>query len=392
MFSKRFQFQPEPDPLYLLLESKRGKKENVYDLTIANPLEVGIHYSKASLRQAFLEDFYLEYKPNPKGLLIARESISEYYQRRKRYVNSEHIFLTTGTSESISYLLKLFLNPGDILLVPSPGYPLFDWIAEMENVKIETYPSHYEENKNGFAVWKIDFDMLKLLARLKPKALVLVHPNNPTGMILSESDYLKLEEFLIQHNILLILDEVFADYIWSAQQSIPDPKQANTIVLSGVSKVLALPQLKLGWFYFTGSHSFIRESSEYMEIIADTFLSVSYPAQKALPALWEHQPSIQKLLAKRIEYNLSTLSLLDPNIFQPRIPPGGWYVPVEMNIEISEDVFARKLLDIENVLIHPGRMFQFPNGKWIVFSLLLPEEDFLISIGKLNSIVQKINS
>jgi aspartate/methionine/tyrosine aminotransferase len=292
--------------------------------------------------------------------------------------------LTTGTSESISILLKLFCNPGDSILVPAPGYPLFDWIAELENVKVETYPSFLENDPQSGYVWKIDFDILKLILGLKPRVLVLVQPNNPTGMILDQEDFKKLERILSENNILLIIDEVFSDYIWKDSWQTPS-SQINSVVMSGVSKVLALPQLKLGWFYFTGDSKFIREASEYMEIITDTYLSVSFPIQKALPELIKNQSSIQKLIAKRISYNLESLSSLDGSIYRPIIPMGGWYIPIQVQTDYTEDEFSRKLLEKENILVHPGRMFQFQKGKWIVISLILPEEDFLISIAKLNS-------
>jgi aspartate/methionine/tyrosine aminotransferase len=382
LFSKKFQFEPKPNLLYLLLESKKSKGEKIFDLTLSNPLEAGILHSQSTFQRAFSVENFLEYKPHPKGLSSAREIISNYYLAKGRYIHSENIFLSTGTSETVSFLLKLFCDPKDIILVPSPGYPLFDWIAELENVQVETYPCILEEDYR----WTIDLDMLKIILGLKPKVLILVQPNNPTGMILSKEDFNKLETLLTEHKVILIVDEVFSDYIWKQDIQVYNP-QINGVVMSGISKVLGLPQLKLGWFYFTGESKFIREACEYMEIITDTYLSVSYSVQKALGELFKNYTTIQKIFSKRISSNLETLHSLNKNFYRPIFPLGGWYIPIEIFTNFTEEEFTRKLLEKQNTLVYPGKMFQFKKGKWIVISLIVPEEDFSYSVEKLNSFV-----
>lgn len=236
---------------------------------------------------------------------------------------------------------------------------------------------------DGFAIWKIDWDFLKLKLKLKPKILILVQPNNPTGMLLNEKDFLELETLLTERKILLIIDEVFLDYLWKANLSFGSPKLANFITLSGISKVLALPNLKLGWMYFGGEPKFVRESLEYMEIITDSFLSVNYPTQKALPNLFLYKQTIQTLISKRILENLEYLKSKNSELFVVYSPLGGWYVPVQIPMKFSENKFAFELLSSRNVLIHTGGLFGFSENKWIVISLLLESSKFQEGVQKI---------
>ncbi len=386
-FSKKFQFQVEIKPLYNLLEFKQKNKEKIIDLTLANPIQANFLFDKKSIENSLLTEFFQEYNPNPKGDFKARESISEYYKQKGRQVSSENILLTTGTSESLSYIFKLYLNHGDLALVPSPSYPLFDWLAELEGIKLETFPCYLDSWENEFAVWKIDWEFLKLKLKLKPKILILVQPNNPTGMLLSEKDFLELETILIEKEIILVIDEVFSDYVWKKNLKISTPKLSNSITLSGISKVLALPNLKLGWMYFQGEPKFIRESLEYMEIISDSFLSVNYPIQKALPNLFTYKQIIQNLISKRILENLEYLKKQNSESFFVHFPLGGWYVPIQIPMKLEEQEFAFELLHAHNVLVHTGNLFGFSEKKWIVVSLLLEKEEFQEGIQKIINFV-----
>lgn len=361
-------------------------------MTLANPIQANFLFDKRSLETCFSWDFFQEYNPHPKGEQKARESISEYYKNKRRYVPPESIFLTTGTSEAISFIFKLYLDPNDIVLVPSPSYPLFDWLAEQEGAKIETFPCFIDSWENEFAIWKIDWDFLKWKLKLKPKILILVQPNNPTGMLLSEKDFLELETLLIEKEIILILDEVFSDYIWKKELIVPSPKLVNSITLSGISKVLALPNLKLGWMYFQGEPKFVRESLDYMEIITDAFLSVNYPTQKALFKLFSYKDTIQNLISKRIIENLQVLQKYRSENFVVHTPLGGWYVPVQIPHHFHEEEFAFHLLKSKNVLLHTGNLFGFSKNKWIVLSLLLEPSEFETGIQSILEEMKKMDA
>ncbi|MCB1176787.1 MAG: pyridoxal phosphate-dependent aminotransferase [Leptospiraceae bacterium] len=363
-FSNKFGENFEEDPLYRILKTK---KYPILDFTISNPTKLEFNYSYLDINNKLSKTNFLEYSPNPKGSLEARISISEYYKSKAREVNPENIFLTSGTSEAVSFLFKLFCNPGDTVLSASPGYPLFDFLAELENIKMEKFKLIKNKNRK----WNIDFSHLKQLLKFKPKILLLVQPSNPTGTILQREDILELSNILNKNNILLIVDEVFSDYIYSDEKCF-EFKNTPSFYLNGISKTLALPQMKLGWTY----HKNLAENNinNKFEIITDSFLSVNSISQNLLPYLLNEKEKIQTQIKNRIQNNIqySLNNQIKDRLFDS--PSAGWYGILNLRDSESDEEIAINILEYKNLLIHPGYMFDFEETNKLVFSLLLKEE------------------
>jgi len=225
---------------------------------------------------------------------------------------------------------------------------------------------------------------------------VLVHPNNPTGSFVRQDEARALAALAREHGLALIVDEVFGDY---AHGSVPSGALASFLdaavaeaplvfVLSGLSKVLLLPQCKLGWTVVTGDPALVREALARLELIADTFLSVATPVQLALPALLAAQPRVRRGVLERIVQNLDTLdrAIADLGSDAPvrRLPAdGGWYAVLEVPRVHDEDTWAELLVREEGIIVHPGYFFDFDRDGFLVLSLILPLEAFADGVRRL---------
>jgi aspartate/methionine/tyrosine aminotransferase len=248
--------------------------------------------------------------------LPARKAISGYYEGR---VDPQHIFLTASTSESYSFLFKLLADRGDNLLVPQPSYPLFEFLAGLEGIELVPYRLDYPS-------WGIDFDSIEESANPRTRALIVVHPNNPTGSFVKPNEIERLFNLCANRGWALIADEVFYDFELASDavkaHSFAGASGALTFVLSGLSKLLALPQMKLGWIAASGPEHLLAEAEDRLELIADTFLSVSAPVQWSTP-IWLRKRSRRKRFHERIASNLEWLvaGLERPAV--PRVEGGG---------------------------------------------------------------------
>jgi len=299
VFSSRLQWDSQPNPLSILLAEKRCKRAAVIDLTESNPTRAGLDYPGGELLAALADPRALRYDPDPRGLLAAREAVSEYYAKRGVDVPASRILLTASTSEAYSYLFKLLADPGDEILVPRPSYPLFDYLAAMESVRVIQYPLRYD------GVWHIDFDGLAGAITPRTRAIGLVNPNNPTGSYLKHAEWERLQTF----GLPILSDEVFSDFAFA-----PDPTRITTLTgqhstltfsMSGLSKIAGLPQMKLGWIVAGGANH--PAALEGLEWIADTFLSVATPVQWALPRILAASAAVQEQIRRQTRANLEHL-------------------------------------------------------------------------------------
>jgi alanine-synthesizing transaminase len=360
MFSKRFHWDFRPNRLSELLARKRSQGAHVLDLTESNPTHAVLNYP-FDVITAFQDSRILAYEPSPKGLLTAREAVSQYYSARGHSVSPDRILLTASTSEAYSYLFKLLTDPGGRVLVPRPSYPLFEYLASMESVSVEHYPLHYHSG------WSIDLDAVPPGGR----ALVLVNPNNPTGSFLKRTEL----ERLVTLGAPLISDEVFADYAFA-----PDSSRVTTLVdveerlafsLSGLSKVAGLPQMKLGWIVVSGPEPERREALEKLEWIADTYLSVGAPAQCAAERLLQAGEQVQRQIRTRTAENLKLArELLAGSAGNILDVEGGWYATLQVPRIRSEEEWTLELLERENTLVQPGFFYDFETEAFLVVSLI----------------------
>ena len=370
MFSSRFHWDLRPNRLTELLREKRRAGAGVLDLTESNPTHAGLEYPR-EITGALADERALRYDPAPPGMAEAREAVARYYAARGHRVGPERILLTASTSEGYAYLFKLLCDPGDEVLVPRPSYPLFEFLADMENVKVRQYPLRYHGE------WEIDRDALAQAVTARSRAIVLVNPNNPTGSFLKRGEL----EFLKGLNLPLISDEVFADYPLQEDPSRVPTLAGQGFAMSGLSKVAGLPQMKLGWIVVPGA-----EAMERLEWIADTYLSVSTPVQcAAAPLLWAGE-SVQRQIRGRCAANLAAVrTALVGSPADVLAVEGGWYATIKMPRIRSEEEWALELLSKDDVLLQPGFFYDFESEAFLVASLLTPPGTFDEGVRRLSA-------
>jgi aspartate/methionine/tyrosine aminotransferase len=376
MFSHRTGWKLTPNRFTEAQHELRAAGREVLDLTVSNPTRAGLPYDAESILNSLSHPQALDYDPQPKGLASARQAVSGYYRGKPSVVEVDpaSIVLTTSTSEGYSFVFRLLCNPGDEMLVPKPSYPLFEFLADLQDVKLVPYPLLYDHG------WQIDLPSLYQAVHQRTRAVVIVHPNNPTGSYVSHTEQLLLDAYCREHNLALIVDEVFLDY---AHQGVPRPSfvsnhEVLTFTLSGLSKISALPQMKVAWIVSSGPTEEVHAALERLEVIADTYLSMNAPVQLATPVLLEQRTKMQPLLLDRVRRNLSEL---DVQIARHRScrrlqVEGGWYAVLRVPAIQSDEDLAVEILRRVSVLVHPGHFYDFPRDGYLVVSLITPAEEF----------------
>src|SRR5438270_6108055 len=281
MFSRRTEWNLTPNRLTLAHQDALSSGKRIIDLTTSNPTRAEIAYEKSAILKALGDRKALHYHPQPKAMRSAREAIAAYYASA---IDPESLILTTSTSEGYSFVFRLLCNPGDEILVPKPSYPLFDFLAELQDVSLVPYSLIYDHG------WQIDVHSLETALTPKSRAVVLVHPNNPTGSYISAQERQHLNQLCRRHKLALIVDEVFLNYAHGKPQpTFAANRDALTFTLSGISKVSALPQMKLAWITTSGPSAEVAPAMQRLEIIADTYLSLNAPVQLAAPILLDQR-------------------------------------------------------------------------------------------------------
>jgi alanine-synthesizing transaminase len=386
VFSERTRWDRAPNPLSQALDRKRAAGVAIADLTESNPTRCGFQYPDAEIRAALSDPEVTRYAPDPRGLPAARDAVVRYYQELGASVPADRLLLTASTSEAYSYVFRLLCDPGDEVLVPEPSYPLFDFLTGLDAVT----PRHYALRRDDG--WHIDFDSIQGALTPKTRAIVLIHPHNPTGVFLKSSEVRSLEELARSRGIALVCDEVFADYAAAADPgrcvTSAGDRRALTFTLSGLSKVAALPQLKLGWIVVSGPADLVQESLERLEIIADSYLSVNTPVQVALPTLLPLRSRLQTQIRERVAANRAALRGASAGRAWQVLPAeGGWYALIRMPRRRSEEEWVLQLLEESNVLVHPGFFFDFGDEDLLVVSLLGAPVDVSRGIGAIDTLV-----
>jgi alanine-synthesizing transaminase len=374
-FSKRTDWNTEETDLARVHRRRRLAGLPIADLTASNPTRCGFSYS-AGLLNALADPRGLDYDPQPNGLLPARQAVCAYYAGHGVALDPDQIILTTSTSEAYSYLFRLLCDPGDEILILQPGYPLFDFLAALDDVKLKPAPLVYE---NG---WQIDAASLRRAISPRTRAVVIVHPNNPTGHFTKSWEAGQLAEICREFSLSLIVDEVFLDYVIGAAASsfASGLAEVPVFVVSGLSKIAGLPQMKCAWIVATGPER--HEALARIEVIADTFLSMNAPVQWALPSWLQSAPQIQQQIRTRVAANLVTLDrgLATLPAVQRLQLEGGWYAVLRIPALQPDEHTVLALLD-RGVWLHPGYFFGLPESGWLVLSLLAPEPEFSNGIG-----------
>jgi len=373
MFARRTDWNLSTNRYSLALEQARSNGRTLLDLTASNPTTVGLQFEGERILGALQHPRALEYEPASKGVLPAREAVAAYYERRGISLSPESIILTVSTSEAYSYCFRLLCDPGDEVLVPSPSYPLFEFLADIQDVKLVPYELVYDHG------WQIEFESLRRAITTRSRAIMVVHPNNPTGHFTKAWELERLNTLCGEHELALVADEVFLDYGLTSE--IPLSFAANqgalTFTLSGLSKICALPQIKVAWIAASGPAGLVRTALDRLDVIADTYLSPNAPVQWAIPELLATREGIQRQLRERALRNLHELDaqLADATMTTRLELDAGWYAVLRTPATRSDEDVAIALIE-EGVLIHPGHFFDFPGAGYLVASLIAPEEDF----------------
>ena len=340
------------------------------DLTASNPTHCGFSYDAASVLTPLSDPAALFYNPDPRGLRAAREAVCCYYRDHGAPVEPERIFLTTSTSEAYSFLFRLLCDPGDEVLIGQPGYPLFDFLARLDDVGLVPYELFYDHG------WHLDLESLRRRVTARTRAIMVVHPNNPTGNFTSRGEREAIEALCREHGLALIVDEVFLDYGLDqpGESFATGSHTVPTFVLSGLSKVAALPQMKAAWIACFAEG----EAMQRLEVISDTFLSLSAPTQCALPAWLSQRATLQGQIRERLQANLVSLDaiLLRQKLVSRLSVDAGWYAVLRIpGLQPQEDTALDLLLE-RGVAVHSGGFFGFSGQGWLVVSLLTPLEEF----------------
>lgn len=398
MFARRTEWPLERNALTREVEARRARGLPVIDLTESNPTRCGFVYDSAAILQAISKSAALQYAPDPRGPRAARRAVAAYYEEKVTHIDPEFLFLTASTSEAYSYLFRLLADPGDSVLAPQPSYPLFDFLAGLNDLDVVPYPLAYQSD------WRIDLDSLAVcLERARrgvdvPRAIILVHPNNPTGSFVKPVESEKLVELCRRHELAIIADEVFSDYALDSQSRFTHAGSDSvlTFTLSGLSKISALPQMKLAWIVVNGPEDVRRNAIERLEIIADTYLSVGTPVVAGAAELIETRRSLQPQLMARLRQNLTELDrqlkARDSSAVRLHVE-GGWYSIVKLDGSgASDDHLVTALARDDGVLVHPGHFYGFPDESHLVLSLLPNPETFSEGIGKLIARLARLSS
>ena len=392
MLSSRLPKDLSPSPFFAELE--RAKADVLaecaganslpfIDMTVSSPVKAGLPIDMDKAVEEARKDFGC-WNPDAAGWMSAREAVSEYYRERGGNFDVGQIILTASTSEAYSVLFKAFCNPGDIILTPMPGYPLLDTLAQLEHLECAPYflklkreqkrkgdPRTEAGKTSGFR-FVLDTDSL-LAAPEKAKILLLVSPHNPTGHCVSRTEWNEVVSFCEQHNLILVVDEVFGDYGFSddvrrSWTFLADSKPKCPIFwLNGLSKAVGSPQLKLGWMAFYAPEEQFEPIRAALEFVEDAYLSVSAPAQAIGISLLPKSAAYEARVKERLLQNWKTLREAFPSKYCPEVL-GGWYAAIRLG-EDDEEITLR-LLRERHVLVQPGFFFDFDEDGWVVVSLL----------------------
>ncbi len=388
MFSSRSQWNIDLNRLSQLLRAKRLRGESIVDLTESNPTRCGFLYPADDILRAIADPSILAYHPEPFGMLNARRAVAEFYARSGTPIDPNRIILTASTSEAYTFLFKLLCNTGDTILAPQPSYPLFEFLGRLNDVELRYYRLNYDGE------WRIDFESIRSNLSNNTRAVVVVHPNNPTGSYVKQDEFDALCRYAIERDCAIIADEVFEPF-----GLIPESRRANIVScekdvllfsLNGISKLLALPQLKVSWILACGGSPKIKDALGRLEIIADTYLSVNTPAQVALPELLQCAAAIGGQVRARVKANYELLlALISGSSISAYFLEGGWYAVLRLPGTQSDEEWATNLLEQRNIVLYPGHFFSIEQESSLVLSLISPTDVLERGVKDIRQYVEK---
>lgn len=388
-FSHRLPWPSTANAFSRLLDQKRQAGAPLLDLTISNPTQAFHDYPHLPIASAYrgLDDF--SYHPDPFGQEHARRAIADYYRARAIPVSPDQLLLTASTSEAYALLFKLLCDPGDEVLAPVPSYPLFEYLATLDSVRIVPYRLRYDGS------WFLDIAHLRHHVSPRTRAIILVNPNNPTGSFLKQHEARELLQFSADHVLPVISDEVFMDYSFGALGArVPTfigTDSTLTFSLNGLSKAAGMPQMKLAWIALSGPEPIRQAARRRLELLSDTYLSVATPVQRALPELLRIGADFARDIAQRLTRNLAALNAALANTPAHCLHlEGGWSAVVQVPRTLAEETWITRLLQEQSVIVQPGYFFDMDSEAYLVLSLLTPPANFDAGLERLRSFIDKL--
>jgi aspartate/methionine/tyrosine aminotransferase len=372
-------------PNRLAVARARASGRPILDLTESNPTRAGIPYAADPILSALAAPAALRYDPSPFGLATAREAVARELSAQGPPIEPSRIVLTASTSEAYAFLFKLLCDPGDEVLVPRPSYPLFEHLARLESVTPVSYRLAYD------GAWHVDLPSVGAAISARTRAIVVVSPNNPTGSYVTQSELAALA----RHGLPIVSDEVFRSYVVAgdapaAPSALEERDALLVFALGGLSKLAALPQMKLGWIAVSGRPESAEVALERLEVIADAFLSVGTPVQQALPALMGSRATAERAIRDRAQANLAWIAAaLERSAGSLLVVEGGWYATLKLPRTRSEEAWAMAFLEKDSVYVHPGHFYDFEDEAYVVVSLLTPEADLREGIRRIADRVRR---
>jgi alanine-synthesizing transaminase len=334
------------------------------DLTSSNPTHQGLLFP-ADILQSAAQPYWSarRYEPDARGQRTARASIATYYAGRdpRLTLSPDDIFITASTSEAYSLLFALLAEPGDNILAPAVSYPLFDYLAEIHHIRLRPYA--LDESRG----WRIDPASLHAQIDSRTRAVLVISPHNPTGNVIQAN-----LPTLAALGLPVISDEVFAEFTTQGGAAAPFGAlhpQLPVFHLNGISKMFALPDLKLGWIAMSGDASAIY--GERLEVLNDTFLGANALTQSLLPQLFTQGMPFVATMRDYVRANIAlALAKLEPcRAIEVRPPEGGYYLfPSVAGWDDEEDLVIHLIR--QGVLVHPGFFFGYEHGTHLMISCL----------------------
>lgn len=385
-YSRRLPWDVSPNSLTRLLEAKRVAGVPILDLTISNPTAVFLDYPHHAIRDEYARLDKFTYKPDPFGHEQARAAIAGLYATRGIPVSIDRLMLTASTSEAYALLFKLFCDPESEILAPLPSYPLFEYLAALESVRVVPYRLGYDGS------WFLDGSHLRNQISSRTRAILIVNPNNPTGSFLKQPELAELLGIAEQYGLPLISDEVFMDYSFGETgnrvRSLIGADSVLSFSLDGLSKTAGMPQMKLGWIVINGPPEQVQIARHGLALLLDTYLSVSTPVQSIAPQLLQISADLRQAIKNRTSRNLEHLkTALDGTAAHVLHVEGGWSAIVQLPNTVSEETWVTRLLEEQDVLVQPGYFFDMPSEAYVVVSLITMQEAFDEGIRRLRALM-----
>jgi alanine-synthesizing transaminase len=382
MFSTRVPADLAPNRLSEALARRRAGGPAFADLTESNPTRAGFDYP-ADLLAPLGDPRGLLYEPDPVGMPAARQAIAVDFARRGILVDPAHITLTASTSEGYSLLFKVLCDPGDEVLVPRPSYPLFEHLTRLDAVSAVPYDLEYHGS------WSIDLGSVERGLSARTRAILIVNPNNPTGNFVGSDEIDRLATLCAPRDAAVISDEVFADYALAGSVGsaghLSHRSDMLGFTLGGLSKSIGLPQAKLGWIAVSGAGAAVEGALARLALASDTYLSVSTPVQVAAAELLNRGAVVRHQIQQRLTANYRWLigRAAESPACTVLQADAGWYAVVQVPSLMSEEDLVLKLLQEDDVLVHPGYFFDFATESFVIVSLLQRPDVFREGVSRL---------